>query len=217
MLPREKLMELGVEALTIPELFSIVIGSGTSKQNVFQLSQEITSNENFRTSFLDKRVEYWTNIHGIGPTKAARLVASLELALRLLHPKIEYTKIQSSNDVFAYFQQRVNGKSNESFYILCLDNKNQIIFDKEVHSGFRDFVMTDMKDVFTSILMTGAKSFICVHNHPSGDTQPSPEDRELTMKILHASKILDLQFLDHVIVSTKSHFSFCESESLLFR
>jgi DNA repair protein RadC len=215
-LPREKLIELGVESLTLSELLSIVLGSGTPKQNVFELSEMVTSRPDFRKSILDQQVEYWTKVPGIGFTKASRLVASIELSKRMIFEKNEQISIKGSKDVFEHFRVQITGKINESFYVLCLNTKNRILLSKEIHRGFCNSVVTDMKILFSTVLQTGALSFICVHNHPSGDANPSSEDRELTIKIRQASKFLDLHFLDHIIVTTESYFSFFEKEPKLF-
>lgn len=216
MLPREKLVSLGVESLTMGELFAIILGSGTSKKNVFELSKEITSSPEFKKSMLERRVEFWTRVHGIGITKATRLVASVEISRRLLTQSENLSKMENSKDVFHYLQTKITGQLNEHFYILCLNTKNQIIFESEIHRGHRDFVITDMKDIFSTVLQTGAKSFIAAHNHPSGDPNPSEEDRVLTKKLIAGSKLLDISCLDHVIVTQKNFYSFCEKEGNLF-
>ncbi len=217
MLPREKLQQFGVQTLTNAELFSILLGSGSSKENIFDLSARITSAPDFRKSLLEQQIEYWTKVPGIGRIKAARLVASLELSKRMLIQKFSDIVIRHAKDVFEHFRHQLLGKTNESFYILCLDTKNRIVLSKEVHIGFSNQVVTDMKCIFSTILQTGCFSFICVHNHPSGDPKPSPEDRELTRKIYAAAIILDLKFLDHVIITLDSCYSFCEEEPELFQ
>jgi DNA repair protein RadC len=216
MLPREKLIELGVESLTNAELFAIILGSGTASENVFDLSRRITSQPEFRKSVLDQQVEFWTKVPGIGPTKASRLVVGVELAKRMIFQKWEHGCIKSSKDVFEHFRSQIVGKTTESFYVLCLNTKNQILLSKEIHHGFCNSVITDMKILFSTVLQTGALSFICVHNHPSGDPKPSKEDRELTQKIAQAAKVLDLNFLDHVIINMESYCSLFDTESALF-
>lgn len=216
MLPREKLIELGVESLTNAELFAILMGSGTSSVNVFDLSERITSLPEFRKSLLDQQVEFWTKVPGIGPTKASRLVAGVELSKRMIFQKGEQIAIKSSKDVFDHFRPQIIGKTSESFYLLCLNTKNQILLSKEIHQGFCNSVIIDMKTLFSTVLQTGALSFICVHNHPSGDVKPSQEDRELTRKIVEASKVLDLQCLDHVIISMEQYHSLFENDPGLF-
>lgn len=210
------MLELGVESLTNAELFAILMGSGTSSENVFDLSERITSHPEFRKSLLDQQVEYWTKVPGIGLTKASRLVAGVELSKRMIFQKGEQITIKSSKDVFEHFRPQIIGKTSESFYVLCLNTKNQILLSKEIHQGFCNSVITDMKVLFSTVLQTGALSFICVHNHPSGDVSPSQEDRDLTLKIVQATKVLDLQCLDHVIISMEQYHSLFEKEPELF-
>lgn len=216
MLPQEKLKTLGVGSLTTAELFAIMLGSGSAKESVFELSERITSHPGFRKSLLDQQIEYWTKIPGIGPTKASRLVAGIELSKRIMFEKEEREIIKNAEDVFLHFQHQIIGKTEESFYVLCLNTKSQILLSKEIHKGFCNSVITDMKILFSTVLQTGALSFICAHNHPSGNEKPSEEDKALTRKIYHASKLLDLSFLDHVIVTTEEHYSFFENEPGLF-
>lgn len=216
MLPQEKLQTLGVTSLTTAELFAIMLGSGSAKENVFELSERITSQPGFRKSLLDQQVEYWTKIPGIGPTKASRLVAGIELSKRMMFEKETVLKIQQAKDVFEILRHQIVGQANESFFVICLSTKNEILLIKKIHHGFCNQVITDMKILFSTILQTGALSFICAHNHPSGDVSPSKDDKELTSKISSAAKLLDLNFLDHVIVSTNAHYSFSDNEPGLF-
>jgi len=210
MLPREKLIELGVGSLTDDELLAIMLGSGSAKENVFELSHRIVSQPDFQKSLLEQQTEYWTKVSGIGPTKAARLVAGVELTKRMIFKKEAVTKISQAKDVFELLRPMILGKLHESFYVICLNTKNEILLTKEIHRGFCNQVIVDMKVLFSTVLQTGALSFICAHNHPSGDTQPSKEDRDLTQKIDHAAKLLDLHFLDHVIVTMNNYWSFIE-------
>lgn len=216
MLPREKLIELGVQALTTSELLAIILGSGTSSENVFELSERISNGIDFRKRLLEQQVEYWTHVPGIGPSKAARLVASMELSKRMLHQKSQATQIRSAKDVFNHLRPMILGKSVECFYVICMDTKGRVLLTKEVHQGMYNFVLTDMKILLSTVLQSGASSFICAHNHPSGQVIPSREDIELTRKIAAAAKSLDLQFLDHVIVSAENFYSLVEKENHLF-
>lgn len=203
-------MSKGAQALTIPELFAIMLGSGSANENVFEMSDRITSRPDFRKSLLEQQVEYWTKVPGIGPTKATRLVASIELSRRVLFAEVEKVKIKSAKGVFEHLLPQIIGKSTESFYLICLDTKNRILLTKEIHQGFCNSVITDMKILFSTVLQTGALSFICAHNHPSGDSSPSKEDKDLTQKIAASAKLLDLNFLDHVIVTANGYYSFSE-------
>lgn len=212
MLPREKLQQLGVQSLTESELLSVLLGSGSAKENVFELSRRIVAQPEFQKALLEQQSEYWTKVSGIGPTKAARLVAGVELTKRMIFKKEAMRKISRAQDVFELFRPLVVGKQHESFYVICMNSQNEILLTKEIHRGFCNQVITDMKVLFSTILQTGALSFVCVHNHPSGDCKPSQEDKELTQKISAAAKVLDLHFLDHVIVTIDRYHSFSEHE-----
>jgi DNA repair protein RadC len=214
MLPREKLKQLGVESLTESELLAVLLGSGSAKENVFEMSDRITSEPNFQKSLLDQQVEYWTKVPGIGPTKASRLVAGVELTKRMIFKKEGITKITSAKDVFDILRPMILGKQHESFYVICLNTKNEVLLTKEIHRGLYNQVIVDMKILFSTIIQTGALSFICAHNHPSGDPTPSDEDKALTQKISSSAKLLDLNFLDHVVVTSQNYYSFQEHSTV---
>jgi DNA repair protein RadC len=217
MLPREKILQLGVQSLTESELLSVLLGSGSAKENVFELSHRIVTQPDFQKALLEQQTEYWTKVPGIGPTKATRLVAGVELTKRMIFKKDDIRKITHAKDVFELFRPLVVGKQHESFYVICLNTKNEILLTKEIHRGFCNQVITDMKVLFSTILQTGALSFICVHNHPSGECDPSEEDQELTRKISAAAMVLDLNFLDHVIVSTNEYYGFSDRQPDLLK
>ena len=210
MFPREKLKQLGVESLTESELLAVLLGSGSAKESVFDLSKRITSQPDFQKTLLDQQIEYWTKVPGIGPTKASRLVAGVELTKRMIFKKETITKISNAKEVFDLLRPMVLGKQHESFYVICLNTKNEILLTKEIHRGFYNQVIVDMKILFSTVIQTGALSFICAHNHPSGDPKPSQEDKELTQKIATSAKLLDLNFLDHIVLTAGCYYSFQE-------
>ncbi len=217
MLPREKLQRLGASHLTNAELLAILLGSGSAAENVFELSNRVASQPDFQKCLLEQQVEYWTKVPGIGLSKATRLVASMELSKRMLFKPQSIQKISCAKDAYDLLLPQVIGEMKESFFVICLNTKNEVLLSKKIHVGFCDQVITDMKILFSTVLQTGAKSFVCVHNHPSGDVTPSEEDKDLTRKILESARLLDLCFLDHVIVAVAGYHSLFDHEPNLFR
>ena len=217
MLPREKLMALGADALTVSELFAILMGAGSAHENVFQLSERITSQPDFQKTLLDRQVEYWTKVPGIGPSKAARLVASVELSKRMFFKPNTITRVSSAVEAFELVRPHILGQRNESFFVICLNTKNVVLLFKKIHEGFTDQVIVDMKMLFSTVLQTGAVSFVCIHNHPSGDVTPSREDRCLTQKIHASAQLLDVHLLDHIVVSAEHFYSLSDREPELFK
>ena len=136
--------------------------------------------------------------------------AEIQGFVRLVSPQVPFCGPAGLSQRF-----QVAGESNESFFVVCLNTKNEVLLVKKIHLGFCNQVITDMKILFATILQTGALSFICAHNHPSGDVLPSEEDKELTNKISQASRLLDLHFLDHVIVSIDKYYSF-QQDTVMF-
>ena len=205
--PRERFKRLGEGALSTAELLAIILRTGSRKENVVSLSQRILS-----LYPLEKLSELSTKelckINGVGEAKALQIKAMFCLVNRKTFAKIK--KISSSKDVWNYFAS-IRELKQEHFYVLHLNSKNEIISSKLIAIGTLNSVVIHPREVFKQAILESAQSVILVHNHPSGDVNPSLQDKEITTKLEKASETVGIDLLDHIIVSKKKWFSFDEN------
>jgi DNA repair protein RadC len=150
-------------------------------------------------------------IHGIGEAKAVELLAAFELGRRVQGAKLEdRTTIRSPEDVFRVLQPRLRDLKKEVFYVLLLDSKNGLQREQEVTSGTLNASLVHPREVFKPAIDFLAASVIVVHNHPSGNPEPSAEDKEITKQLVEAGKILGIPLHDHIIIAGNGYTSLAE-------
>lgn len=210
--PREKLFKSGEHTLSNTELIAILLRNGTKGQSAIEVARKIISN--FKTlrkmSHLDVRL--WKEIKGMGPAKIAQVRAALELGRRFNEEKTkeDSPKIKSSEDAVEILMPRMRDLRKEIFKILLLNSRNRIIDIIEVEEGTVNQATPIIREVFQKALQHFAASIICLHNHPSGNPQPSAEDKEFTRELVQAGKILQIKALDHIIIGDNDYFSFLD-------
>jgi DNA repair protein RadC len=207
--PRERLFKLGSEALSVQEILALILGRGIKGESVMVTSQKLLSRFGNLKGVADASVEELTQMKGIGPAKAAQIKAALELSKRLEADVGEEPQpiLKSPEDVAAVVKSKLKGKKREHFWVLCLDTRNRLINDKLVSIGSLDTSIVHPREVFKEAVSSSAASVIFVHNHPSGDPEPSKEDIELTKRLVQAGEIIGIDVLDHIIVCDKSYLS----------
>ena len=207
--PRERLLKLGSEALSAQEILALILGRGIKGESVMVTAQRLLSRFGNLKGIANASVEELTEINGIGPAKAAQIKAVVELSKRLERVADESQKpaIKSSEDVANIVRSRLKGKKKEHFLVLCLDTRNRLINYKPVSMGSLDTSIVHPREVFKEAISSNAASVIFVHNHPSGDPEPSKEDIELTKRPAKAGEIMGIEVLDHIIVCDRSYLS----------
>jgi DNA repair protein RadC len=207
--PRERLFKLGSEALSAPEILALILGRGIKGESVMMTSQKLLSRFGNLKGVANASVEELTQTRGIGPAKAAQIKAALELSKRLEVDVDDKPKrvLKSPEDVAAEMRGRLKGKKKEHFWVICLDTRNRLINCKPVSIGSLDTSIVHPREVFKEAVSSSAASVIFVHNHPSGDPEPSKEDIELTKRLVKAGEIVGIDVLDHIIVCDKSYLS----------
>ncbi|MBI9033877.1 MAG: DNA repair protein RadC, partial [Bacteroidales bacterium] len=195
--PREKLILKGRSALSNAELIAILIGSGNRKESAVELSKRILQSVNSNLLNLSRlTVTELQQFKGIGQAKAIAIVAALELGNRKRSASIsEKKKIVSSRDVFEYFQDVLNGKNYEEFWILMLNQANHIIKKLQISEGGISGTVADPRKIFKIALDHMATSIILCHNHPSGSVKPSQNDLDLTKNMRVAGNIMSIPIL----------------------
>ncbi len=210
--PREKFLLKGKSSLSDSELLAILIGSGSRNESAVQLCQRILASSQNNLNLLGKlSIQQLMNFKGIGEAKAISIAAALELGRRRRDEDVvELKKITSSKAVFDIMQPLIGELPHEEFWVLFLNNSNKVIYKTQISKGGITGTIVDIRIVFKLALEHNATSIILSHNHPSGKLQASEADIQITKKIKEAGKNLDIQVLDHVIITEKSYYSFVD-------
>ena len=203
--PREKMEKYGPGKLTDSELLAILLRTGTKELDVMKLSQKILSDFEGE-KILDVTIGDLQKIHGLGLAKSCEIVACFELGKRKLGGK-KTNILLTPKDVWEAMSD-VRSSKKEHFVVFYLNARNQEIEREVISVGTVSASLVHPREVFEGAIKKNASSIILAHNHPSGDTEPSQEDIEVTKKLVHAGKILDIRVTDHVIVTDKEFKSF---------
>lgn len=203
--PREKLKRLGSYQLDDRELIAIIISKGTKHNDVLKISNNIIKKYDVE-SLRNASITELKKIKGLGEVTAIKLKAALELGSRQkIRDKII---IKNSKDVFNICKD-MKFLKKEHFVILMLDTKNQLIKKEVVSIGTLNLAIVHPREIFKEAIKESANSIILVHNHPSGNSEPSDADIDITNKLIKAGELLDIRVLDHVIIGNK-YYSFSD-------
>jgi DNA repair protein RadC len=210
--PREKLRDKGKTTLSDAELLAILIGSGSRDESAVDLCKRILARVDNNLNALGKlSIKQLMGFKGIGEAKAIGITAALELGRRRrLEDAVKQEKITSSRDVFNIMQPILGELSHEEFWILYLNNSNKVIQKQQLSKGGITGTLVDVRLVLKSALEVGAVALIVSHNHPSGTLKPSEADKKITKKLKTAAQSIDINLLDHIIVTEKRYFSFAD-------
>lgn len=203
--PREKLERYGVEKLTDVELLAILLRTGTKDTNVIKLSEKIL-NKFKNQKFENVSIDDLKKIHGLGSVKACEIISCFELGRRMLKDK-KSSILLTSKDVWQRMED-IRGSKKEHFVVFYLDSRNQEIKREIISIGTLNESLVHPREVFEGAIKNNASSIIVVHNHPTGNVDPSMDDLSLTKRLVEAGKILGVEVVDHIIVSNLNIFSF---------
>ena len=208
--PRERLWTLGPAALTAGELLAILLGTGTGGRPVAALAALLLEAGDGSLRRLAARPPAeLLRLPGVGPTKAARLLAAFELAVRLAREERPVLpRIREPEDVVRLFHSRLRDLAVEEFHLLALDSQSQVLREVLVTRGLLNSSLVHPREVFRAAIAEAAAGIIVVHNHPSGDPTPSAEDQAVTRQLVAAGRLLDLPLYDHVILAGDRFTSF---------
>lgn len=210
--PREKLRKYGAASLTSSELLAILIRTGTKERSVMDLSRDLILKFKNLTllSQLSSVEKLTAEIKGIGPDKAVTLLAAFEIAKRIkASDKFEdpHLKISSAEDIAQKFIAELKNELVEKFIAVALSTSNTIISSKVISSGNLDASIVHPREVFRFAVENSAKSLILIHNHPSGNIEPSKADIDITNKLASAGEIFSIPVLDHIIIAGDGYTS----------
>jgi DNA repair protein RadC len=201
----------GAEALSNQELIALLLRSGTKSESVLQLSTRVIQHFNGLTLFKEAQVKELTAIKGIGEAKAIQLLAALELGKRVYQfTSEERYVIRSPEDVAQYMMDEMRQLNQEHFVVLYLNTKNQVLHKETIFIGSLNASIVHPREIFREAFRFSAASIVCLHNHPSGDPEPSQQDIEVTQRLVESGKMLGIALLDHVIIGDRRFYSLKE-------
>ena len=212
--PRERLLQYGEANLSEAQLLGIILRTGdpASKASAVDVARGLLKDfRNDLSAISNASVAELCEVQGIGPAKACEIKAAFELGRRRMEMDdgpLRRRQFRCSEDVASYYMPKFTGKKREQFRVLMLDRKNRITRDEEISEGSLDASVVHPREVFNKAIRDSAAAIICVHNHPSGDPQPSPEDRALTRRLVDAGETIGIPVLDHIIVGRNCYVSF---------
>ncbi len=209
--PRERLAELGPESLSDAELLAILLRVGVRGQNAVQLGQTLLKRFKNLIGLYQASFRQICQVHGIGMAKAAQLQAALELGRRYSRTQRgERPPVHSPKDAADLVMYEMSGLIQENLWVLLLDTRNRLIDTDHLYQGSLNSSTVRVAEVFRKAVQNNAAAIIVVHNHPSGDPTPSPEDVALTKTLFETGKMLDIQLLDHLVIGGHSFISLKE-------
>lgn len=209
--PRERLLRYGAEKLSNSELIAIILGNGTSKENILSISTRLLKISGGLNGLLNSEADELIKISGIGKAKAVQLLALGELTKRFKAYKSgENYKILTPKDAASLIMDELKVFDKEHLYVIMLNTKNVVIKISDVSVGSLNSSIVHPREVYNEPIVKHAASIIICHNHPSGDPEPSSEDINITKRLKECGKIIGIELLDHIIIGDGVYISLKE-------
>ena len=206
--PRERLVKFGEQALSAQELLQLILGRGIAGESVAITAQKLLTQFGSLQKLAEASIEELSTVKGIGLAKAAQIKAAFEIGRRLSTQTDPYKskELTDPKKVYQLIKSKLKDYHREHFYIIALNSRNHSI--AEISVGSLNSSIVHPREVFAEAIKSKAASVIFVHNHPSGDPEPSEDDLILTKKLVESGKILGIEVFDHIIVVKDGFFSF---------
>ncbi|MCC8133436.1 MAG: DNA repair protein RadC [Tannerellaceae bacterium] len=216
--PREKLLKRGPGVLTDAELLAILIGCGTTKESAVHLAQRILASVKNNLNTLGKLSvkELKKDFMGIGTVKAITILAALELGKRHIRSEaLPKNKIKTSGEAFHYFYPWMSDLPHEEVWVAFVNQAGTVKEKLKVSQGGVTNTAVDIRLILKAAVDFLASGIILCHNHPSGNLKPSPQDGRLTLRLKEAALLIDLQLLDHIIISDTKYYSYADEGRII--
>lgn len=209
--PRERMLQFGARILSNSELVAILLRTGTVAESAVGLAQRVLMEAGGMRGLVNMSTEQLMRVKGIGYAKALQLQAAIELGKRLAQSELDPALIvRSPQDVARYVMEDLRYLQKEHFVCLFLNTKNHVIAQETLSIGSLNASIVHPREVFRAAIERGSASLICIHNHPSGDPTPSPEDIEMTHRLVDAGQVIGIEVLDHLIIGDQKFVSLKE-------
>jgi len=206
--PREKLLKLGGEAMSNTELLAILLRVGSKGKNAIELARELIDEYGTFRNIGSKSLSELKRT-GIGQAKVAHIKAAIEIGKRFLNEKgLSKIKIKTSKDIVDYFIPQLRDLKKEVFKAVLLNGKNKIIKDVTISEGTLTQSLVSPRELIKEAVTESATALVLIHNHPSGEPEPSPDDIEITNRLISACELVGIKILDHIIIGDNNYFSF---------
>jgi DNA repair protein RadC len=213
--PREKLERLGPGALGDNELLALVLGSGSREHDVLALANQLLEQTGGLHGFTRGGLDVLQRVGGIGPARAAQVVAAVELGRRtLVRGARQRPQLTSPRDMAGFLLPLYGAYPVEQFGLVMLDTKHRVTRTKIISVGSLDSTLVHPREVFREATLAAAAAIVLFHNHPSGDPTPSLDDLVLTTRMVNAGDIMGIEVLDHLILADERYYSLIESGKL---
>jgi len=209
--PRERMARAGAQALSSTELLAIILRVGIGGENVLSMAQRLLANFGGLGGLSRADFSQLTAERGLGPAKAAQILAALELGRRLMAESPEERwQIRAPSDAAHILMPVIGHQEQEHFVVLYLDTRNRVTDRETLYKGSLNTSLVRTAEVFRGAVRRNCAAVIVAHNHPSGDPNPSPEDVALTRRLVDAGKLLEIAVLDHLIIGENRYVSLRE-------
>ena len=212
--PRERLKKYGVKSLSSDELLAIILGTGTKEYNVKELASNVINYFDNLNNLENVSIEELKMIKGIGEVKAISILASIEFGKRVLTKDNKKIKINNNLIIYDLFKYDFINAYQENFVVLLLDNKNNLIKYKTLFIGTISSASVHPREVFKLAVSYSASKIIVLHNHPSGDSNPSNADTILTNKLMELGNLMGIPVIDHIIIGNNNYYSFYDNRKV---
>ena len=214
--PREKLLKKGAGALSHSELLAILLRTGVEGVSAIDLARQIIEKFGTFRNMSHTDMREWKEFKGLGPAKIAQIQAALEIGRRFREDEVlsARQKIASAQDVVAVIAPQMRDLKTEVFKVVYLNSNNRVIDISNAATGTVNHAMPIVREIIHAALQKFTAAMICVHNHPSGNVAPSPEDKKFTQELAAAGKLMGVKLLDHIIIGDGSFFSFADEGML---
>jgi DNA repair protein RadC len=209
--PRERLVKLGPDALSLTELLAILLTTGTKDKSVLELAHEMVVRFRSPQALLEASIAELMEVKGIGPAKAIQLKAAFGIALKIIPKPFIATDPIHAKEAYELVRHDLAGQKQEMLMVVLKDVKGRLIALKKVSIGTLSDVLVHPREVFFPAVRHKASSLILAHNHPSGDPTPSKADLELTKHLIRSSQVMGIHLDDHLIIGSGSFVSLRES------
>ena len=209
--PRERLKHYGAGSLSNAELLAIILRTGAASDSVLNLSARLLARFGGLTGLARAAPGELCSERGLGETKAAQLKAALELGRRLSSAQPEdRVVVRSPEDIASLLQAEMALLEHEELRLVLLNTKNQVVAAPQLYKGSVNTSLIRVAEVFRDAVRENCPALVVVHNHPSGDPTPSPEDIKITEQMVKAGRLLDIDVLDHIIIGHQRYVSLKE-------